>query len=123
MAKLGAVPVTPRNMLRLFKAGESMLLYPGGVKEALHQKGQDYQIFWPEKGEFVRMAASFNATIVPFAAVGSADSVALWMDLEEIFSLPFGVGENMKDAADSIPRARQGDDLEYFLPPIARPKV
>ncbi|CAM9512475.1 unnamed protein product [Ectocarpus sp. 4 AP-2014] len=38
MAKLGAVPVTPRNMLRLFKAGESMLLYPGGVKEALHQK-------------------------------------------------------------------------------------
>ncbi|CAN0534766.1 unnamed protein product [Ectocarpus sp. 8 AP-2014] len=73
MTKLGAVPVTPRNMLRLFKAGESMLLYPGGAKEALHQKGQDYQIFWPEKGEFVRMAASFNATIVPFAAVGSAD--------------------------------------------------
>ncbi|CAB1116918.1 unnamed protein product [Ectocarpus sp. CCAP 1310/34] len=73
MVKLGAVSVTPRNMLRLFKAGESMLLYPGGVKEALHQKGQEYQIFWPEKGEFVRMAASFNATIVPFAAVGSAD--------------------------------------------------
>ncbi|CAM9268932.1 unnamed protein product [Ectocarpus fasciculatus] len=45
------------------------------------------------------------------------------MDLEEIFSLPFGVGEKMKDAADAIPRARQGDDLEYFLPPIARPKV
>ncbi|CAM9137683.1 unnamed protein product [Ectocarpus fasciculatus] len=38
MAKLGAVPVTPRNMLRLFKTGESMLLYPGGAKEALHQK-------------------------------------------------------------------------------------
>ncbi|CAN0525967.1 unnamed protein product, partial [Ectocarpus sp. 8 AP-2014] len=45
------------------------------------------------------------------------------MDLEEIFSLPFGVGEKMKDAADAIPRARQGDDQEYFLPPIARPKV
>lgn len=38
MAKLGAVPVSARNMLRLFKAGEAVLLYPGGAKEALHQK-------------------------------------------------------------------------------------
>lgn len=38
MTKLGAVPVTPRNMLKLFKAGECVLLYPGGAKEALHQK-------------------------------------------------------------------------------------
>ncbi|CAM9604311.1 unnamed protein product, partial [Ectocarpus sp. 6 AP-2014] len=45
------------------------------------------------------------------------------MDLEEMFSLPFGVGEKMKDAAGAIPRARQGDNQEYFLPPIARPKV
>lgn len=45
------------------------------------------------------------------------------MDLDDIFSLPFGVGGKMKDAADSIPRARQGDNLEYFLPPIVRPKV
>lgn len=38
LEKLGAVPVTPRNMLKLFKAGECMLLYPGGAKEAMHQK-------------------------------------------------------------------------------------
>lgn len=38
MAKLGAVPVTPRNMFKLLKAGESVLLYPGGAKEALHRK-------------------------------------------------------------------------------------
>lgn len=36
-------------------------------------QGQDYQMFWPEKSEFIRMAAAFNATIVPFAAVGCAD--------------------------------------------------
>lgn len=29
----------------------------------------------------------------------------------------------MQEAGQSLPRARQGDDLEYFLPPIARPKV
>lgn len=38
LAKLGAVPVTPRNTLKLLRAGESVLLYPGGAKEALHQK-------------------------------------------------------------------------------------
>lgn len=38
LSKLGAVSVTPRNMLALLRAGESVLLYPGGAKEALHQK-------------------------------------------------------------------------------------
>lgn len=38
MAKVGAVPVTPRNMIKLLKAGDAVLLYPGGAKEALHQK-------------------------------------------------------------------------------------
>lgn len=38
LTKLGAVPVTPRNTLKLLRAGESVLLYPGGAKEALHQK-------------------------------------------------------------------------------------
>lgn len=50
-------------------------------------------------------------------------SFDIWADLEEIFSLPFGVGEKMQEAGQSLPRARPGDDLEYFLPPIARPKV
>lgn len=38
LSKLGAVSVTPQNMLALLRAGESVLLYPGGAKEALHQK-------------------------------------------------------------------------------------
>lgn len=50
-------------------------------------------------------------------------SVAIWMDLDDIFSLPFGAGAKMQEASESLPRARQGDDLEYFLPPLARPKV
>jgi len=38
---------------------------PGGVREVFHRKGEAYQIFWPEKTDFVRLAAKFNATIVP----------------------------------------------------------
>lgn len=47
MGKLGAVPVTPRNMYRLVNAGEAVLLYPGGAKEALHQKVRALAIFLP----------------------------------------------------------------------------
>lgn len=36
-------------------------------------QGEEYKLVWPDQPEFVRMAASFGATIVPFAAVGEDD--------------------------------------------------
>ena len=39
------------SFYRLMKANEAALLYPGGAKEAMHEKGQDYQLFWPEESE------------------------------------------------------------------------
>lgn len=36
-------------------------------------KGEEYKLFWPEEPEFVRMAARFGATIVPFGAIGEDD--------------------------------------------------
>lgn len=45
------------------------------------------------------------------------------MDLDDIFSLPFGLGEQFHAAANLIPRARKGDEDEYFMPPLAIPKV
>lgn len=34
----GGLPVTPINMYRLFERNQFVLLYPGGVREALHRK-------------------------------------------------------------------------------------
>lgn len=36
-------------------------------------RGEDYKLFWPERGEFVRLAVDSGAIIVPFSAVGIAD--------------------------------------------------
>lgn len=36
-------------------------------------QGEEYKLFWPERSEFVRMAAKFGATIVPFGSVGEDD--------------------------------------------------
>jgi len=38
MYQFGAVPVSPRNMYRLLKRGDNVLLFPGGVSEAYHKK-------------------------------------------------------------------------------------
>ena len=35
--------------------------------QAYKGKGQEYRLFWPRRPEFIRMAARYGATIVPFA--------------------------------------------------------
>jgi hypothetical protein len=32
-------------------------------------QGEEHRLFWPTQTEFVRLAAQFNATIVPFGVV------------------------------------------------------
>jgi hypothetical protein len=60
----GAVPVSAFAMHRLLASGDSVLLYPGGAREAFKRKGEAYQLMWPEKEEFVRMAAKVRAWLL-----------------------------------------------------------
>eukprot|EP00929_Paragymnodinium_shiwhaense_P067926 TRINITY_DN34139_c0_g1_i1.p1 TRINITY_DN34139_c0_g1~~TRINITY_DN34139_c0_g1_i1.p1 ORF type:complete len:886 (-),score=199.41 TRINITY_DN34139_c0_g1_i1:380-2998(-) len=76
-AKWGAVPVNGRNFFRLLKRGDPILLFPGGVREACHGPGDKYRLLWPEDAEFVRAAARFDAIVVPFGSIGSADNVSI----------------------------------------------
>jgi len=75
--KWGAVPVTPRNIFRLMQRGDAVLLFPGGSREACHGIGDKYRLLWPERTDFVRVAARFNAVVVPFGSIGSADNVRI----------------------------------------------
>ncbi|XP_037458710.1 acyltransferase-like protein At1g54570, chloroplastic [Triticum dicoccoides] len=86
----GGVPMTYKYIYELLATGEFVLLYPGGYREALHCKGEEHSIFWPEQTEFVRMAAQCNATIVPFGVVGEDDLVNLLCTFDNIRSAPFG---------------------------------
>lgn len=79
----GAVTVTPRNIFKLLQKGEMVLLFPGGMREALHGPGEEYQVMWPEQTEFVRVAARFNAVVVPFGGIGADDSLQVVGDSRE----------------------------------------
>lgn len=85
----GAVPVSGKNFFRLLSTRSFALLYPGGAREALHRKGEQYKLFWPERSEFVRMAARFGATIVPFAVVGEDDIAELLLDYDDLIKIPY----------------------------------
>ncbi|XP_054820821.1 phytyl ester synthase 2, chloroplastic-like [Prosopis cineraria] len=86
---MGAVPVAASNFFKLFASKSHILLYPGGMREALHRKGEEYKLFWPEQAEFVRMAARFGAKIVPFGAVGEDDLAQVVFDYEDLMKIPY----------------------------------
>lgn len=85
----GALPVSPSNLFKLFSTKSHVLLYPGGAREALHRKGEEYKLFWSDEPEFVRMAARFGATIVPFGVVGEDDMAELVLDYDDLMKIPF----------------------------------
>ena len=70
-------------------------------------QGEDYQLFWPETIDFVRMAGMMGAIIVPFGAVGIADSVNMLLDGGEIERLPY-FGERAREFNKRVPQARVG---------------
>eukprot|EP00579_Thalassiosira_antarctica_P032239 CAMPEP_0201998868 /NCGR_PEP_ID=MMETSP0905-20130828/5561_1 /ASSEMBLY_ACC=CAM_ASM_000554 /TAXON_ID=420261 /ORGANISM="Thalassiosira antarctica, Strain CCMP982" /LENGTH=747 /DNA_ID=CAMNT_0048554955 /DNA_START=1 /DNA_END=2244 /DNA_ORIENTATION=+ len=121
----GAVMVSPRNFYRLMSTGQTGLLFPGGAREVFHGKGEDYELFWPEKADFVRVAARFNATIVPISAVGSADSANILLDPDELLNLPFGLGDRLRNSSENTISARfdQSNSDERFVPPLVVPSV
>ncbi|PIA26035.1 hypothetical protein AQUCO_10000006v1 [Aquilegia coerulea] len=86
---MGGVPVSPSNFYKLLSQNSHVLLYPGGVREALHRKGEEYKLFWPLQSEFVRMAARFGATIIPFGVIGEDDILNLIIDYDDFLKIPF----------------------------------
>lgn len=129
LTEFGAVPVGPRNFAKLLSNNEAILLYPGGVREAYRKKGEEYKLFWPVKSEFVRMAAKYDAIIVPFAGVGVDDSMDIVLDGQEVQNLPI-IGSRIASTASRMPQARRGvnadaseAELESFVSPLALPKI
>uniref|UniRef100_A0A7N0UW96 Acyltransferase n=1 Tax=Kalanchoe fedtschenkoi TaxID=63787 RepID=A0A7N0UW96_KALFE len=123
---MGAVPVSAKNFYRLFSSNSHVLLYPGGMREALHRKGEEYKLFWPNQSEFVRMAARFGATIVPFGTVGEDDLGEVFFDYDDIVKIPYLKAQMEQLTSEAVKlRTDAGGEVsnqEVHLPGI-RPKI
>ncbi|KAK8589382.1 hypothetical protein V6N13_088233 [Hibiscus sabdariffa] len=123
---MGALPVKAKYLFKALSTNSHVLLYPGGAREALHYKGEEYKLFWPDQPEFVRMAARFGATIVPFGTVGEDDIAELVLDYNDWMKIPV-INERIKEAIQDGIRIRdetKGEvaNQQLFIPGML-PKI
>ncbi|KAJ0244685.1 Uncharacterized protein HA466_0192750 [Hirschfeldia incana] len=102
---MGSVPISATHLHNLLSAKSHIMLFPGGIREALHRKGEEYKLMWPEKPEFVRAAAKFGAKIVPFCGVGEDDFLKVVLDYNDQIKVPI-VREVLKRVTAEGPEVR-----------------
>lgn len=69
----GLVMGHPDVCSALMEDQQDLLVFPGGAHEAVKPAAERYQLQWKERYGFVKMAAKFGYTIVPFGLVGPDD--------------------------------------------------
>lgn len=90
LTRFGAVDGTPARCGQLMEAGEAILVFPGGGREAAKRKGERGKLVWKERMGFARLAIAHGCTIVPFAAVGVDHAYDILIDGDEIMASRLG---------------------------------
>jgi 1-acyl-sn-glycerol-3-phosphate acyltransferase len=88
LTRLGAVRGTRETCAELMKAGEPVLVFPGGAREVFKRRGQRYQLLWGERLGFARLAIEHGYPVIPFAAVGGDDTYDVILDSDSRIATP-----------------------------------
>ena len=82
--KSGAVMGHPDVCSALMKAGEDLIVFPGGAHEAVKPASMKYELQWKERYGFVKLAARHGYTIMPFGLVGPDEFYGHLMEGQDI---------------------------------------
>lgn len=69
----GAVLGHPDTCAELMRQGETLLVFPGGGRDMLKFRGENYQLQWERRSGFARLAVTNDYPIVPVGLVGGDD--------------------------------------------------
>ncbi len=86
----GTVDGSRDNCRALMRAGESILVFPGGGREVCKRRGEKYKLLWKERVGFARLAIEHGYPIVPFAAVGAEECFDIVVDGNDVMETPLG---------------------------------
>ncbi|MCA9610415.1 MAG: acyltransferase family protein [Myxococcales bacterium] len=104
LTRFGAVDGTRENCAALMRAGEPILVFPGGGREVAKRKGERYQLIWKERLGFARLAIAHRCTIVPFAATGVEGMFDIVLDANDFLATPIGKAyQRLGLRADIVP--------------------
>lgn len=98
----GFVKGSRENCSAMMEAGESLVVYPGGMRETVKRHGEAYELTWKKRAGFARMAIQHGYDIIPVAQVGNEEAFQLMMDPDEIMDTPFGDWLKDKGFADKF---------------------
>ncbi len=90
LRNLGAVDGNRENCAALLRAGEMVLVFPGGGREVMKHKAERYKLIWKERIGFAKLAIEHGTPIVPFASVGVEDMFEIVTDADELLRSPVG---------------------------------
>jgi 1-acyl-sn-glycerol-3-phosphate acyltransferase len=117
LTHFGTVDGTRQNCRALMRAGESVLVFPGGAREVFKHKGEKYRLMWKERVGFVRLAIEHGYAIVPLAAVGAEECYDIVVDSDELLATPLGpLLRRIAPRVDEIPPLVRG------IGPLPRPE-
>ena len=88
LARFGAVDGSREATRRLMRAGEPVLVFPGGGREVARRRGDYYPLVWRERIGFARLALEFGYTVAPFAMIGVDDMWDVVADADDAIYAP-----------------------------------
>ena len=72
--RIGAIPAEPQIADEAFERGYSLLVYPGGEKEAFRPSTERKKIDFYERKGFIRLALRAGVPIVPIVSIGAHET-------------------------------------------------
>jgi len=110
----GMVLGTPENCSALMRAGQSILVFPGGGREVMRRKGEAYRLIWKQRTGFARLAIEHGYDIIPFGSVGPDEAFKILIDADDVKGTRLWAWLAAHTGIDG--QTRGGD----MLPPLAR---
>ena len=114
LVRNGMVLGTPENCAALMKAGQHVLVFPGGGREVMRRKGEAYRLVWKQRTGFARLAIEHGYDIIPFGSVGPDEAYDILLDANDVMSTPLWQWLVRRYGVDA--KTRGGD----MIPPVVR---
>ncbi len=113
LVRHGMVLGSPEVCSTLMKAGQHVLVFPGGAREVMRRKGEAYNLIWKQRAGFARMAIEHGYDIIPFGSVGPDESYRILLDANDLLKRDW-----LRKPAEKLGliEATRGGD---FIPPVA----
>ncbi len=121
LAAVGCVKGTRENCALLMRAGQHVMVFPGGAREVFKRKGEAYRLVWKERIGFAQMAAAFGYRIVPFASLGADDALHIDVDAGDVMRSRVGALLKATGIADRF--LRGGEELPPLVHGLGRTPI